>query len=371
MFVLSIGTFQSCKKDDNSATPVIERIRLTTGVNVLDTTVKEVSWGQNIAIVGHDLQDVVAVYFNDVKATLNPPFVSSNAIVCTVPSSVPGVITNKVKVVTADGQEVSFPLKTKLPKPVISGLYNEMAAQGSTTSLLGSYFYFVKKVTFGDAVADLVSTSPTDISIKIPATAKPGDIVTLYTETDTVKSNFGYKDAGLWLLDFDNNATGWGSKFCWGNLAFRSDEKSISANYGAIEGTSISPTTYTDKWLASTCYFDYGYGTLDPSKMVLKFEVRADLPWTWSSDLADDDHATLYIMINGDEANRVKFHPQTDIKYRSSGFTTNGWMTVTLPLSNYLKSTSITDVRVSWIPNKQSYDKFASYVDNVRICTIK
>ena len=125
LFILSAGvSLNSCKKSESGAMPSVTSFRVTEK----DSTITAGSFGLTIAIVGADLQDVQEVWFNDLKAALNPNFVTSTNIICAIPNKLPGAITNKIKLVTKGGLEYTTDFKVILPKPSISGLYNEMAA---------------------------------------------------------------------------------------------------------------------------------------------------------------------------------------------------------------------------------------------------
>ncbi len=365
LIILSAGvSLNSCKKSDSGAMPSVTSFRVTEK----DSTITAGSFGLTIAIIGTDLQDVQEVWFNDLKAALNPNFVTSSNIICAIPNKLPGAITNKIKLVTKGGLEYTTDFKVILPKPSISGLYNEMAEPGSVTKVLGSALYFIKEVKFGNLPATIIEFTSTDITITVPTGAVAGSLITVTGEGGTAVSTFKYKDQGLWLFDFDKNATSWGSVMCWGGMKSRADNLSISGKYGVIEGTDLPPSSWNNDWVASTCWFDYGYSNVDFSKKVLKFEVNAQIPWVWSDAISSGDHAVLLITLNGGKT--YEFRPEESLVYRKSGFSTNGWMTVSVPMSAFgIAVASITDFQLVFKTNKQVYSKFATYIDNFRICT--
>jgi hypothetical protein len=365
LFTVAGITLNSCKKSDTGGDmPSISKFRVTDK----DSTITAGSFGLTIAVIGTNLQDVQEVWFNDLKAALNPNFVTSTDIICAIPNKLPTQITNKIKLVTKSGLEYTADFKVILPKPVISGLYNEMAAPGSTTKILGTALYFIKEVKFGNLTAIIGEVTPTEISVIVPTGATAGSLITVTGEGGTVVSTFKYKDPGMWLFDFDQNATSWGSVDCWGGMKWRTNTESISNNYGYIEGTDLPPSSWNNDWVASTCWFDYGYNNIDFSKKVLKFEVKAKEPWVWSDALSSADQAVLLITLNGGKT--YEFRPQEQLQYRTTGFTTNGWMTVSIPMTSFgIGTASINDFQLVFKTNKQVYSKFASYIDNFRICT--
>ena len=76
---------------------------------------------------------------------------------------------------------------------------------------MGSALYFIKEVKFGNLPATIIEFTATDITITVPAGAVAGSLITVTGEGGTAVSTFKYKDQGLWLFDFDRNATSWGS----------------------------------------------------------------------------------------------------------------------------------------------------------------
>jgi hypothetical protein len=367
LILLTTITLNSCDNDDDDdagAMPVITQFRVVEK----DSTITAGAFGLTIAVVGKNLQNVQEVWFNDLKAILNPNFVTSTNIICAIPNTLPSQITNKVKLVTGSGLEYSADFKVILPQPVITGLYNEMAEPGSTTKVLGNSLYFISEVKFGNLAATIQKFNDKEITVTVPTGAVPGSLITVTGEGGTVASTFKYKDEGMWLFDFDKAATGWGSIACWGGMKMRSDAESINNAYGYIEGTELPPSSWNNDWVASTCWFDYGYNNIDFSKKVLKFEIKAKEPWVWSDAISTAEQAGLLITINGSKTHT--YIPQEQLAYRAGGFTTDGWMTVTIPMSSFgLDVASINDFQLVFKTNKQIYAKFATYLDNFRVCT--
>jgi hypothetical protein len=365
LILITAITLNSCDNDDDAgAMPVITKFRVVEK----DSTITAGSFGLTIALIGENLHNVREVWFNDLKAALNPNFVTSTNIICAIPNTLPSQITNKVKLVTGSGLEYSADFKVILPKPVINSLYNEMAEPGSTTKVLGSALYFISEVKFGNLPANIQNFNEKEITVTVPTNAVAGSLITVTGEGGTVVSTFKYKDDGMWLFDFDKAATSWGSIACWGGMKMRTDAESINKAYGYIEGTELPPSSWNNDWVTSTCWFDYGYNNIDFSKKVLKFEIKAKEPWVWSDAISAAEQAGLLITFNGGKT--YNYMPQEQLAYRTSGFTTNGWMTVTIPMSSFgLGVASINDFQLVFKTNKQVYDKFATYLDNFRICT--
>ncbi|NJK98281.1 MAG: hypothetical protein HC905_28235, partial [Bacteroidales bacterium] len=213
-----------------------------------DSSISSGAFGLYIAIQGQNLQNVQEVWFNDQKAVLNRNFITSTNIICAIPNTLPGELLNKVKLVTGGGQTLLTDFRVELPKPIVKGLYNEMAEPGTTTKVLGDYLFFIKSVKFGDLNAEIVASSEHEVTIVIPEGAQAGSLVTVEGEGGTVVSTFKYKDTGLWLFDFDKAATSWGSIACWGGMKMRSDGDSQQGAYGYVDGTELPASGWNNDW---------------------------------------------------------------------------------------------------------------------------
>jgi len=55
--------------------------------------------GSLVAIVGDNLGDTRELWFNDQKALLNPTYITDKSIIVNVPTSVPAVVTDEIKII--------------------------------------------------------------------------------------------------------------------------------------------------------------------------------------------------------------------------------------------------------------------------------
>src|ERR1035437_2324404 len=81
-------SFTFCSKDKDKGVPSISYVRVTKPASS-DSLLIGASQGSLIAIIGENLQDARQIWFNDLKATLTPTYITSNSILVTVPSLVP------------------------------------------------------------------------------------------------------------------------------------------------------------------------------------------------------------------------------------------------------------------------------------------
>jgi len=159
---VSIGLI-SCE-DDDEGLPVISNVR----VIEKDSSVVGGEFGLPIAIQGNHLGSVVEVWFNNVKAELNPAYVTDSNILMFIPDEGPTEVNNKITLVTRSGKSVTADFETILPPPVIAQSYNEFAKPVTENYVIGNYFFAVTKVLIGDQEVEILSQTPTIIKFMMP-----------------------------------------------------------------------------------------------------------------------------------------------------------------------------------------------------------
>ncbi|MEO5893645.1 MAG: glycan-binding surface protein [Ferruginibacter sp.] len=228
------GIYTSCKKDDNlpnNGQPRIKYVRVTKPESG-DSLLTGAFQGNLIAIVGENLQDAVEVWFNDQKATLTPTYITSTTILVSVPSPIPTVINNKMKIVFASGQTLEYDFKVQISEPVVSSMVSEYVLTGEVATIRGDFFYAPLTVTFaGGVTGEIVSVEDKILMVRIPAGVQPGQVV--------VKTNFGETKSDFWFRDNRNVFISSDPFTGWWNSSFvvvpdsvkAGDPPAISGNY--------------------------------------------------------------------------------------------------------------------------------------------
>jgi len=179
MFLLGIvlsSTFVACEDDstDASADPVVRYIR-TPKMNAADSMLFSVELGQCIAIIGENLDNVVAIKFNDQDVVLNTCFVTSNSIVCTTPRNVPKEQTDKFYLTAKNGHVVTYDITTKMPVPLIENVSKGYLKEGDKITITGNYFLadetqkLVVILPGGKEVEPEEGYTTTELTITVPA----------------------------------------------------------------------------------------------------------------------------------------------------------------------------------------------------------
>lgn len=193
--VIMTGILTNCS-DDSMDTPVIKYIRVTDPL-ASDSLLETASQGQMIAIMGENLQSTEQIWFNDQPAVLNAAFISNHSIIVSVPSQIPLEITNKLKLVFANGETLIYDFTVDISKPRIDRIKNEYVKEGEIATFYGDFFYEPIVVTFaGGLVANLYKVEDQTLMVEVPVGVEPGPV--------TISTNFGVTVTDSWFHDGRN-----------------------------------------------------------------------------------------------------------------------------------------------------------------------
>lgn len=176
--------FFGCKRNDMTGTPII------TGVRAVDTAERDSFFtagkpGDLVAIQGHNLGGLRAVYFNDTLASFNPVYATPTNILVYIPSFAETVATdpkasNEIRILTTHGS-ASYSFKLVLDPPYINSIaFND---SGTQVIISGGNFQGLSKVTFPgnqDAPSFTVDTAYRTIHAVIPQGSGIKDSLRVY-----------------------------------------------------------------------------------------------------------------------------------------------------------------------------------------------
>lgn len=336
--------FQSCESDDSDdmAVPEIHYVRRTLPEKS-DSLLIGTYLGNTIALVGKNLGNVKEVWFNDRPAKLNVNYITDHSIIVTVPLKIPDVVTNEITLVTKKGISSKYPFKVIVPSPLLSSMLCEYVKEGEIAVIKGNFFIDDENVPLqvffpGNIPGEVQSVSIDEIRVKVPAGAGVGPITvrSIYGQS---RSSFYFRDDRGFILDWDNlNAAGG-----WRSGVIRNDNpvQGISGNYVYFAGDLAGDNS---SWNEDGFSFNL-WGTANGrpqgdlfdipiADAVLKFEIYVVQPWSagalqmiftpWSTS------GTNSYIADG-KTPRGLWYP-----WRSSGsFKTEGWITVTFPLTEF------------------------------------
>jgi len=187
-----------CSKNNEMGTPSISYIRVTNPASS-DSLLSIAGQGKMVVIIGQNLGSVKSVWFNDQPGQLVPTFITNTSVFTVVPTQIPSVITDKMKMVFADGSSIDYDFSVDISKPLIDHVRSEYVNDGDSLYIYGDYFYQPLTVVFTGGTQGTVLSVGSDyksLIVKVPTGVQPGPI--------TVTSNFGATVSNFWFRDNRN-----------------------------------------------------------------------------------------------------------------------------------------------------------------------
>ena len=384
---LAIGSgfaLQSCEDEPDKfeltgGKPTVYYIRPAAAASK-DSLLTAASPEKVICLVGKNLTSITEMIFNDQPAVLNTSYITDNTLVVEVPKNIPGKVSDKIYMVTANNDTVTYDFHVTIPAPTVEGMSCEFAKAGDEVTVSGNYFVDDPNVPIavtlpdGQVVKNFTSKSITSLSFEMPQCSVEGPltVTSIYGKT---MSKFHYLESRGFLFDFDGK-TGLGNHG-WHDAVIKSDETSLSGNY--LQFGDGSAQLDNDTWAEGTFSFEYwpgewttpvSYvkGKSEPltdlvdftnyGKLAYKFEVNIPKSNPWSacamqiipSALTDVTNSGAGKDVYGNDvpgANTDYFQNDTHPRalwrpWQTTGsYDTDGkWVTVTIPISDVRFGTS-------------------------------
>jgi len=356
-FVALAACFSACQKDEtlgNGKPPVIHYVRSTYPEEANDTIVEAYKL-QTIAIVGSNLQAVNSVCFDEDKASLNSTYITSTAIILSIPYSEKR--TTKMILTTHDGLSASHDFITCVPPPQLNSLKCEYVPDGQQVVINGSFFYEPVHVWFRGAEedsieAEVLSFDGNKLVCVAPDGSQEGPI-TVSSKYGITQSLFRFRDKGESLIiDFNHGEEPFNQGY-YGNpwkIGRYTDVDACDGAYLLIQREQVAEWFWSQEDLAG-CYWDQYQEIRTPFLAAdkdftlygLRFEANV-LTWTdqpihfWFETLSGQ------FSLGEDGANTtpqahwcpwlVDGNATTD-EWTVKEFKTDGWETFTIPLTDF------------------------------------
>lgn len=407
LMAVSATMVTSCKDQPDEfkltdGVPTVNYIRMPY-LSQADSLIDKASLSSVICLVGNNLTSIKELYFNDQKAQLNTSYMTDHTLIVQIPADIPAEVTDKIYMVTKDGEKVDYNFHVVVPAPNPTSMSCEYATPGENVTLYGNYFVNDPNVPLkvimpdGTEVTDFKSVTQSAITFTLPecTTEGPLTVQTIYGETETT---FHYLDSRGMLFDFDTpwDGTNVLGNHGWHNRTITSDETSLKGNYVQL-GDGSTTMSEDGGWDDSNFSFEYWAGSWDtpqkvdegdgvalynladfshPENMALKFEmyIPSSNPWSagamqicfegfdkvsLSGNAIDGFSGTVAgangYAFNGEGSNkegewgRAMYRPWTTTGSYDTG---DKWVTVTVPLSSF--NLDRTGASTSTVPNKAS-----------------
>jgi hypothetical protein len=325
--------------------PVVHYVRIPDAVSA-DSLITSAFMGKTIALVGENLTSVKEIWFNDQKTVINTSLITPTALITSVPTVIPKVVTNKMYLITQNSDTVKVDFKVDVPAPLVSNMKCEFAADGEVAVIRGNYFLSVAdsenpNVIFTPNIkaTEVVSYSLNEIQVKVPAGAQPGP-VSVESRYGTTRSKFWFRDNRGMILDWDNlNANGgWRS----GVTSDSDPVAGITGKYVRFKGAMTADPSATwnedafsfNLWGTSNGRPEGDLFSIAPAEAVIKFEINVTQAWKAG--------ALQMIFTPWSTANTNSYLADGTtprglwIPWKATGsYTTDGWETITLPIKDF------------------------------------
>jgi hypothetical protein len=337
--------------------PLISRVR-NSAASPKDTLVAALFPAQQIIIVGYNLKNATKISFQGIAADLTTVVYTDTSAIVQLPANLSGgdaSLVNMISYTTSVGTG-TFSIKIVGP-PIILGVSYEIPKQGDSVYLYGLNFVSVMNLTFaGTTITSYKVLSDSVIGFTAPSLSKDGGPVGIETPGGTFTSAYKVNDVNFinnanFVNPGDANILGnmeWGDYYFgyawWGGANLTSSDPNsgwppYNADFGVGTGMYLELKSNALNGGAgddgNAIQIDNGNHPIrfvppanlnDPgTSWALKFEINVPKPWKG---------ATLCIKSNNNDY-MARYEPWKISSSKTISYTTKGWQTVTIPLSEF------------------------------------
>ncbi|WPU94863.1 glycan-binding surface protein [Mucilaginibacter sabulilitoris] len=221
--------------------------------------------------------------------------------------------------------------------PTITGVSDENASPGDSVFVYGTYLKNIQSLSFAGTPITSFKSSNDGSSVRfiLPALTRSG-LVSVNTKFGSAATVYNVNDVVTGRIsDWE-----WGGNFnwqWWGGSYYTSGSPDFPGNstqYMVLKTGILSPAegnTYSSyairmngaQWVPTA-------NMNDPvSNWAFKFEVNVSKPW---------NGGTIDILSGIDSSPIARWEPWQKTATTTAAYTTNGWITVTIPLSSFRKT---------------------------------
>ncbi len=184
--------FISCKKDtaEDTLAPVITAV---TNLDNRADPLLSARYSQWIIIKGQHLATTFKVDFNGVLVADSLRWANDTSVTVKIPGPLPGASNNPITVYTKYGQAtVNFTILQ--PPPTITSFNPVSGGANDIITIAGDWFTNLTSVKFGTVDAVIVSSTKTEIKVKVPAGVSQAYLIITTSGGTTQSANaFGFK----------------------------------------------------------------------------------------------------------------------------------------------------------------------------------
>lgn len=387
-----------CKSNKNMGlAPVINGVR---DIHPDSSAVSKIGPGQTVVIEGSNLATTSMVQFDGYQASINQTLYTDSTVIATVPASLPFTKVksdsmNVIHLVTKFGQ-TTFKFPVLPPPPKINYISDEFAQPGQQITITGNYLYLIKSIEFPGGIKASASTitsaaDGSSVTVTVPQGATQSGNITIVTQAgsaisgpaasfhsnDGMLCNFDDVDPfAYWAGTQDNSASAFPDNT--GNYGHMQTSSPVGKGDGSwwTDGRSLNFNEF--QWIPTADLSN------SISNYAFKFEVYVKEPMS---------NGEIRI-VPGHYASNGNFNlgPYVGLydPWNNSGgnFTTDGWTTVVIPMTDFKTSNGTGDSASSFSDILQSNNGKAAMsieyvntgsaaqsvnlaIDNIRLVKVK
>jgi len=336
ILALLVGA-SSCKKSSSVGRPTIKYIRNNqnrstfTSPNKLDTILSAGIQGYWVIIVGTNLKNTLAVYFNGRNATyLNSILNSDTTIITRIPtfsfSTLNPDSLNTVRVVTTTGEVIfKFPIAAG-SAPTFTGVSNEYAKANDSVIINGTNLNGLTRLNYaGSVITDFKEIlTGREVRFKLPSSFNNTGKLSFSTVRGSINTYFNLNDPVTGMVcNFDDI-----NIFDNTTAVISSDNSLFPNNRGNFCRTQFDNTTskFTDpgrsiNLIAANLLHVDSIANGNIANYAYKFEAFVKQPWSTG----------YWQIVLGTGTYSARFNPYT----AGVPYTTTGWTTFTIPLNTF------------------------------------
>lgn len=378
---------QACENDEVNS-PVITGI-INYAPSPDDTVLQSLTPGQWVVVTGHNLQDALQISFNGISASFNSGLFSDTYAVVQVPSvipfpSIPAEKLNTIQYITSHGA-ATFEFNIVAPAPIITRISNENASPGDSVYIYGTNLFLLTKISFaGVPITSYTSSvNGTSVGFVLPELSQSGPVV-VANQSGGDSTVYNVNDVTGVLCDFDDiNTMSWGT----GTNNSSADFPGNKGYYAVLKNSILSGgdevwwnwersiNTNAVQWVPVSSLNE------PVGNYAFKFEISVPDAWKGTSIVILKDYTWTYV---------APYEPWKDANGDTFSYSTNGWLTVTIPLSEFRKDkgtglavTSLTDLlgstgngsvniyTINTSASSPTATGLTAAIDNIRVVKIK
>lgn len=350
-----------------------------------DTILNSLRPGQTINIVGFNLKNPTAIAFQGVEADLSNVIYTDTSAIVQLPFDLTNSddeLLDRISYTNTVGTG-TFKIKILGP-PIITAISYENPREGDEVYLYGRNFVAVESVTFAGETISSFEVSPDSASVRfvVPALTQSGPVV-IVTVAGSYTTLFNVNDLTTKVVaNFDDiSPLGWGK-------TISDDPNNYPGNYAKyaiFQNDQLSPWDW-GAWgekrilVLDSVQWVPAANINDPlSAWAVKFDVSVPDDWNGTTLFISSEHNDF----------KGLYQPWKDAAGNTSSYSTNGWQTALIPLSQFRngwggstaprnitellgkKGKSPMTLQTMNITDKTSPTGLNIAVDNIRVVKIK